>query len=347
MYLLIVILFAFSLSTYALDNNESLTVRILKISSTKKTILINRGQEDAINIDDQVKFFLDNGVIARGVAVKVTPIRSIWSLYRVNNTNEILVDKIYKIKKTSSYKLTKDITKKLNDHDLNQKIPREKTHRFKDIDKQDLKHISFNKTKVKTIYSKKAIEFWGAVSFNSLSSTYNLSGASSGTGQTSASDYTIAMEKYFIKSKLLKNISLFAFIHKSDISAMSVTGQQINLSKFEYGAGATYHMFTSPFRLNKMMVYLNAAMAFGTSSDILNLSNSGTASALDSTLKGSVSSLSFGLGLKYLFRNNFSLRTQADFYSSNESFSPPTGVGTNYLKSTTGIRAMFAIGKRF
>ena len=99
----------------ALEIDEKLTLRFLKISTSKKTILINRGGEDGLVVGDHAKFFITAGVIARGVVEKVSPSRSVWSLYRVVDPNEIVQDKVLNLKIASPVKITDDPSKSLKE----------------------------------------------------------------------------------------------------------------------------------------------------------------------------------------------------------------------------------------
>lgn len=107
------LLFFFLSTAQALEIDEKLTTRILSVSSTKKTVLLNRGLEDGLVVGDHAKFFLTTGVIARGVVAKASPTRSIWSIYRIINVDSITVDKVVNIKISSPLKLTEDSSKSL------------------------------------------------------------------------------------------------------------------------------------------------------------------------------------------------------------------------------------------
>lgn len=108
--------FAFNIpNVHALEIDEKLTLRFLKVSSTQKTVLINRGGEDGLVVGDHAKFFITAGVIARGVAEKVSPSRSVWSLYRVVDPAEIVQDKVLNLKIASPVKITDDPSKSLKE----------------------------------------------------------------------------------------------------------------------------------------------------------------------------------------------------------------------------------------
>ena len=93
-------------------------MRFLKVSNSKKTILINRGAEDGLAIGDHAKFFITTGVIARGVVEKVSPSRSIWSLYRVVDPAEITDGKVLNLKIASPVKVTTDPSKSMKDEEV-------------------------------------------------------------------------------------------------------------------------------------------------------------------------------------------------------------------------------------
>ncbi len=103
----------FSGAASSLELDEKLTTRILSVSSTKKTVLLNRGLEDGLVVGDHAKFFLTTGVIARGVVSKASPTRSIWSIYRIINVDAVTVDRVVNIKISSPLKLTDDSSKSL------------------------------------------------------------------------------------------------------------------------------------------------------------------------------------------------------------------------------------------
>ncbi len=103
---------------HALDIDEKLTLRFLRVSSTKKTVLVNRGGEDGLVVGDHAKFFITAGVVARGVVEKVSPTRSVWSLYRIVDPTEIIEDKVLNLKIATPAKITDDPSKSLKDEPI-------------------------------------------------------------------------------------------------------------------------------------------------------------------------------------------------------------------------------------
>ena len=103
---------------HSLEIDEKLTLRFLKVSNSKKTILINRGAEDGLAVGDHAKFFITTGVIARGVVEKVSPSRSIWSLYRVVDPAEMTDGKVLNLKIASPVKVTTDPSKSMKEEEI-------------------------------------------------------------------------------------------------------------------------------------------------------------------------------------------------------------------------------------
>jgi hypothetical protein len=108
------IILLFSLSAQALENDKRLVVRLLGLSSSKKTILINRGREEGIKIGDHAKFSNPvNGYFARGTVSRVSPTRSVWSLYRIIKPEALVENTVVTLKAASPVKLTRDESKAL------------------------------------------------------------------------------------------------------------------------------------------------------------------------------------------------------------------------------------------
>ena len=108
----------FSLNAFALEVDEKLTTRIVRTSETRKTLMINRGTEDGLVEGDHAKFIVTAGIVARGVCIKVSPSRSVWSVYRLVNADFIVNDSVMTLKITPPVKITKDETKAIVEEDI-------------------------------------------------------------------------------------------------------------------------------------------------------------------------------------------------------------------------------------
>lgn len=110
--LLFILLMPFQ--SFGLEKDKRLIVRMLGLSSSKKTILINKGREEGIKIGDHAKFSNPvNGYFARGTVARVSPTRSVWSLYRVIKAEALVENTVITLKSATPVKLTRDESRAL------------------------------------------------------------------------------------------------------------------------------------------------------------------------------------------------------------------------------------------
>lgn len=102
-----------SMNLYSMDIDSKFIARILGVSDSKKTVLLNKGSEIGLKEGDHAKFSLPTGMIARGVLVKLAPSRSVWSLYRISSKERIVAQVSMTLKIASAVKLTVDESKNL------------------------------------------------------------------------------------------------------------------------------------------------------------------------------------------------------------------------------------------
>jgi hypothetical protein len=110
-FLILFLLLSPSLS--ALDIDGKVITRVVGISDTKKTVLLNKGSEDELKVGDHAKFSIPSGWIARGVCVKASPSRSVWSIYRFYNQEKLTSQLAVTLKISSPISLTNDESKSL------------------------------------------------------------------------------------------------------------------------------------------------------------------------------------------------------------------------------------------
>lgn len=104
----------FSISLQALELDAKFVARILATSDSKRTILVNRGSETGVALGDHTKISLPtSGMVARAVCVRISPARSVWSIYRLFSEDPIEPKTVYTFKITKPVKLTSDESKKI------------------------------------------------------------------------------------------------------------------------------------------------------------------------------------------------------------------------------------------
>ena len=106
-------LLTFSIASWS-QSEIRLVGRILSVSDSKKTVLFNRGSEDGLKLDDHAKLSLPEGILARGLLVRVSPGRSVWSLYKFYKKEKVMENVIVTLKTTPPLKLTQDASKNLD-----------------------------------------------------------------------------------------------------------------------------------------------------------------------------------------------------------------------------------------
>lgn len=367
-------------SVYGLEIDEKLTLRFLKVSQSKKTVLINRGAEDGLVVGDHAKFFITGGVIARGVVEKASPSRSIWSLYRVVDPAEISDGKVLNLKISSPVKITADPTKSMKDEPTSEGSDKmgfgnEEGTSESTVDESDQKELEGmgleeeaapvkKTTKVKPrknrenkeatvvdeipVVGEKNIsdnwELWGTLYVNSLSGTTTSSDTTSGSTATSAStvDFSAGLERYFLTSdNFFKNLSLTVFAHKRSITS----GDSIKMTSdwFEYGGGVNYHFLNPASATNRFIGFLGINVGAGTASIKTNTTTSGVQS--ENIIEGSNTFVSGGVGTKYILTSGFGLRAVIDYYSSSETYNYPNDVTVK--RTLAGPRIQLGISYRF
>ena len=251
--LLVILTFLSLQSVFALEIDEKLTLRLLKISNSKKTILINRGAEDGLVVGDHAKFFVTTGVIARGVVEKVSPSRSVWSLYRIVDPNELSEAKVLNLKIASPVKITEDPSKSVSEEvnpagtekmGLSEgSVDGEKTAESTEAEDKEFEEMGIedkgkpaqteiNPKSVKPksmkseenvpvhsgVNTSKTWELWGTLYMSSLSGTVESDTTSATSMSESSVDLSAGVEKYFLNLEgLLKETSVTIFLRKKSL----------------------------------------------------------------------------------------------------------------------------------
>lgn len=362
---LILLILAFPSLSRALEIDEKLTARFLKVSASKKTILLNRGLEDGLVVGDHAKFFLTTGVIARGELVKASPTRSVWSLYRIVDGEQVFPEKVVSIKMSSPLKTTDDPTKVLTPDatDMEVRVARgddsslgvesEVVAERTDLSPEERDDMS---TLSKTPLQKEVVDFsginydrtlevFGMLHFNNFSTSADLGQNGTSTGQLSNIDFSIGIEKYmrYDKRSFLSNFSVAAFLHNATVQTSSVQGSQINNSITEYGGQINYHFNRPALSYNSPVFFGLLSLGVGKATDSVKTDTVATTS--EETLNGSAGFYSLGVGAKYFTKEGFGGRAILDYYNRSESYQYEDG--DNYTKTVSGPRFMVGLAYRW
>ena len=335
---------------WALDINEKLTLRILKLSKTKKTILINRGVEDGLKIGDHAKLYLTTGMIARGVVVKTAPARSIWSLYRLIDTSFLIKDKVIYLKVATPVKITPDRSKmvmvepivvpgeeipispdaealelaaEISDKNLNE---RDELGALEDGQYPDIAPSP----SVMASFLNRPWEVMLHGHFNGSSEKVESETPkdtlppdeiqSENSNSLKSYDIGLGLERYFLKKQgWPQRFSLHTIFHFGKSSSLDIDGNSISSSFWEGGAGASYHFYNRPKSMGKPIAYITAGAGIGKAKDLSQINNSEPTDNNTQDLDGSTQFFQVGLGVKY-YSGRWGGKLQVGHYQRRESY---------------------------
>ncbi len=346
---------------FALEIDERLTMRVLKTSDSKRTILINRGLEDGITVDDHVKFYLTTGVLARGVAIRVAPTRSIWSLYRLVDSDGIYEGRVMNLKKTRPIDLTADRSRELDLVDRGGAIEVPATIRLApgahdlpegfdpsdltEADRDDFRDLRTSRLETPSGRLRQTWEVWGQLSFSAMTTNSDIDEGQTFDGSNTNMDVTVGIEKYgLFNSDFLGKMSFSLFIHRSNQKATTVLGSEISLDALGYGVGANYHFINDPQAFGQFIGYASLNAGVGQSSDQV-IFQSGSSTVEEDPLDGTFNFFSVGVGLKYYLSNGFGFRGLVDYYQRAESYLLDDD--SEYTKTLGGPRVQAGISWRW
>lgn len=357
--LLLFSLLLLTTSLWALEIDEKLTMRIVKASQSRKTILINRGIEDGLVKGDHAKFFLTIGVVARGVVVKLAPTRSVWSIYRLVNADYLKDGQVMKLKITAPVKITKDDSRSLVADDTPKSVmssdPRDLgiplaagaddlLDEMPMKTAQDNAHGGLNRTVLEaSSLREKTKEFFGTFFYSALGAKASPSNAS-GEYKGTASSFIMNLGGEFYSKDEKKWISRFSLVVQYSMmnsSVMSHEGSNVSENSSEYGGGFHWYPFTRPSKTYKLVPYGRFMMMLGSVSTTYTAGVNGNGQS--ETLGGSSFAYSFGGGAKYYLHNGFGARAEFEYYSRNDTFAADqNGVKWTTAKSGPKITMGFS-----
>lgn len=363
--LMMIILFS-SMSVLALEVDEKLTLRILNVSSTQKTILINRGVEDGLVVGDHARFFVPEGVIARGVIVRVAPTRSVWSIYRMVNPDYVKEEEVLSLKITQPVKLSDDPTRQIWQGEKDVKVmspearisvdPSAKMKINDDVlNSEDPELDELLNDREVTTSSK--YEIFGGLYFSNQSSTATSNdttiGAISGSQQSIV--LLIGGEFYFKQLKsFLRDFSIAPFFQIDSNQVFGSQGTQTGTSFTDIGFMINYHPFKAkPWDVGKFIPYFNFTYALRSGSDTFDpgfevTATQGSVAGQPESFAGdgSGSMFSIGGGVKTYLTNHWGMRIQVSYESSSVEFTNSKNP-LAWTREGSGLKIMSSFGYRF
>jgi len=348
----------FPLLSFALEVDEKLTIRILKTSESKKTVMVNRGTEDGLVEGDHAKFIVTAGIVARSVCVKVSPTRSVWSVYRLVNADFIVNDSVMTLKITPAVKITKDESQALVQEDTPSNVSGDPAklgiplaEGAQDLnltdDKMssaDLKALEDSQTPLTIV--EKNIEIYGVLNISGLTANSKTNvGDQSFNNSQSFHQIGLGVEYYpknerewFSSFSILGEFT----IQKQDSQAYNGASATNDLN--EFGVGLNWHPTKLPSLVNEFIPYLHAAINYGA---VRSTYKAGTNPGIpELSSSGATSGFSIGGGYKFFTHKGFGARFVADYYFRSEVYQEDD-LANSHNKKVGGPRLLVALSYRF
>lgn len=343
---------------FALEVDEKLTSRIVKVSESKKTVMINRGTEDGLVEGDHAKFIVTAGIVARGVCVKVSPTRSVWSVYRLVNADFIVIDSVMSIKITPAVKITKDETQAIVQEDTpsvaagdsaNLGIPladgaQDLNAADEKLSNADLKALEDNNVPASIVEMNR--EVYGFFNLSALTSNTKTE-IGDQSFNNSQSFHHIGFGAEYYPQNEREWYSRFSVIAEFSLmreNSQSYNGAGVTNELTEFGLGTNWHPTKLPSLVNEFIPFLHFTFNMGTVKSAYKAgSNLGSP---ESSANGSTSGFSFGGGYKFYTFKGFGARMLFDYYMRTEKYKEDTETNV-FNKKVVGPRLMIAISYRF
>lgn len=334
----------------ALEVDAKLTLRILSVSQSKKTILINRGIEDGLVVDDYAQFFTSTGIIARGVVIKVSPARSVWALFRITDPDQLYPEKVLNLKITAPVRVTEDASKSLSvlsadDEDETDRLalkekgvrdaegnlyggasdPLAKERLFL-AKKQAANEMVGNLPSAGRLGSARPWEVFGDFYLRSFSVAFDQEDTIKDAGRHFSADLNLGLERFLFETDKLQNIGIIALIHLDRVGSGVYDSNNVT----EFGLGARYYFQADPREFNRIMGIAEATFGIGAS----------TRGEKNFSAEGSSNFYSVGVGAKVYNFLGMGFTGFLDYYQRAENYG-------DFSYTYSGVRVRTGLSYRF
>ena len=349
---------------WALEIDEKLTFRVLKLSDTGSTALVNRGIEDGLAVGDHAKWFISTGVVARAVVIKSAPTRSVWSLYKKIDREYVKQDMVLNLKITPPVKLSTDPSKVFaesvnagREHDWD-KIPM--AEMANDLDKPlELPNMSDDdRRELESIYAKSTAqislddrlwEIWAAFHVGSMNvaNSSDVANADSSQGNETAIDLSFGIEKYFEDYDTWYGAFSFTPMgHVTKHDSMNIDGNATSSSVLEFGLGLKYHFLQPPNLTGGVGIFVGFNGGFGMVRETRENRN---VSLDQPSVSGNTSFFTVEGGVTYYWMSGIGIRGIVDWYRRSEVYQPEQYEDGEIirLRTVSGPRIAVGISYRF
>jgi hypothetical protein len=352
-----------SVSAHALEVDEKLTARIIRTSESKKTVMLNRGTEDGLVEGDHAKFIVTAGIVARGVVIKVSPTRSVWSVYRLVNADFIVNDSVMSIKISPPVKITKDETQTLVQEDTPTKVGMGDPAALgipladgaQDISpvaedaasKEDLNALE-NSSAEPSVIPERNMEVFSVLNISGLTSnTKTDTGENSFNNSQSYLHLGLGGELYARREReWYSRFSLEGMLNFMKQDSQAYQGATAANTITELGLGVNWHPTKLPSRTMAFIPYFHGGFNVGSAKSTYTSGTEGNGLKTETSATGTTAGFSVGFGYKYYTASGFGARILLDYYMRSEKYKSDDADNA-YNKKVGGPRLMVGLGYRF
>ncbi len=345
--------------TFALEIDEKLTMRIVNTSESKKTVLINRGIEDGLKQSDHAKFYVSEGVVARAVCIKLSPTRSVWSIYRIVNKGFIRNDQVMKLKITAPVKITKDESRMLVKDDSRASIakdPRdlgiplaEGADDLATMSKGLDPASSAELMSMATIDLKRRNkEVFGMMSYSSFTEKATPDDNTNTEFTRTVDNLYLSLggEYYFEdQSQWYSRFSLVGSFAMDNRAVMDYQGAFVSETNSEFAFGLNAHFAGKPSEVNRFIYYLGYKFAIGSTNSTYSNGNENPNFG-DLSLDGAIFAHNFIFGAKYYTTSGIGMRALMNYVFRGDAYSADSS-NVSWVKTRIGPRLLVGISYRF
>lgn len=357
MKFLICLLILMPLLAHSLEVDEKLTIRIIKTSESRKTLMVNRGTEDGLVEGDHARFIVTAGIVARAVCVNVSPTRSVWSVYRLVNADFIATDAVMTLKITPPVKITKDETQAIVEEDTPSNpstdapalgIPL--ADGAQDLSTATTGEEAIDQNEIRSLedatISEKNVEIFGIVHISGLSAT-SKSDVDETYNDTQAYHHiSLGGELYPQKERdWYSRFSLMGAVNLMRLNSQSYDGNSTNNDVTEFEAGVNWHPGNMPSSTYHFIPFFHVGISVGSVKSRYKQGSPAT-TPIDISSNGSTSGFSVGFGYKFYTQKGFGARAMLDYYSRAEKYKEDDA-GFTFSKVVSGPRLLLGLSYRF
>lgn len=352
------LLLVLSSNVFALEVDEKLTIRIVKASETRKTLMVNRGTEDGLVEGDHAKFIVTAGIVARAVCVRVSPTRSVWSVYRLVNADFIANDAVMNLKISPPVKMTKDETQALVQEDTPSNINSDDPTKLgipladgaMDLNTTDgsgsTSDLKSLEDSTPSIIPEKNIELFGILNISGLTSSTRAQSTETFVNSQSSHHIGLGGELYAQREReWYSHFSLQASMNIMRLNSQAYNGSSSTNDVTEFSIGANWHPTKLPSQTLTFIPYLHGSFNVGSVKSTHTPGNE-TPGGTAISGNGATQGFSIGFGYKFYTQKGFGFRAILDYYLRSEKYQEDESQ-VIFSKSVSGPRFMFGFGYRF